>query len=562
MRKMHYFLRLFFIGVVLFLFAFCKKEELPRIITDEVTEISTNSAKGKGIIIDPGTSPISISGLCWSKDLDPTIDDFKTSDGPNTGFFHSTLTQLEGGTKYYVKAYAISNVGIAYGNVTFFTTLGEKPAVITEVATDVLTMSAQLNASVNPNFLETTVSFEFGITTTYGNEIAVNPNIVTGNSEVKVSAKISGLIPNTTYHYRIKAQNSLGIVYGDDKTFITRNGDVPSAITITASDVTQNSAIIHALINPNSFYTTVSFEYGTSTDYGLTISGLPNTINADTVPVNISAKITGLNSGTFYHFRIKAENSLGSAYGTDLSFPTLGFKNTTGSFIDARDGTNYKIIKIGSQWWMAENLAYLPIVAPPIDGSDSKPYYYVYGYNGNNVANAKASDNYKIYGVLYNWTAAMNGASDSNAIPSGVKGVCPDGWHLPSSNEWRVLQDYLIGNCFNYDGSLSSMNIAKSIASDYNWNTSTVVGSVGNNDYPEYRNLSGFTGLLCGNRYRDGNFSVNGFSGMWWTTSIYEQFGDNRPYAIFLNYASVNISIMAHNEKQNGFSIRCIKNEN
>ncbi|TSA38766.1 MAG: T9SS C-terminal target domain-containing protein [Porphyromonadaceae bacterium] len=107
------------------------------------------------------------------------------------------------------------------------------------------------------------------------------------------------------------------------------------------------------------------------------------------------------------------------------------------------DGKNYPIVKIGYQTWMAENLAYLPSVSPITVGSIFTPYFYVYDYYGSNTAEAKSLPKYTTYGVLYNWLAAMDGDSSSTAVPSGVQGICPSGWHLPSDDEWTNLTDYL-----------------------------------------------------------------------------------------------------------------------
>ncbi|MCP4002072.1 MAG: hypothetical protein GY727_14280, partial [Gammaproteobacteria bacterium] len=92
---------------------------------------------------------------------------------------------------------------------------------------------------------------------------------------------------------------------------------------------------------------------------------------------------------------------------------------------DNRDSNTYQTVEIGGQCWMAENLAYLPSVNPPDQGSTTSPYYYVYGYDSTDVSEAKTEPNYQTYGVLYNWPAAMAGAASSNTVPSGVQGICP-----------------------------------------------------------------------------------------------------------------------------------------
>ncbi|NLB63985.1 MAG: hypothetical protein GX801_07760 [Fibrobacter sp.] len=95
-----------------------------------------------------------------------------------------------------------------------------------------------------------------------------------------------------------------------------------------------------------------------------------------------------------------------------------------GTFEDERDSNVYKTVQIGNQTWMAENLRYLPSLNGTED-SEEDAKYYVYGYEGSDVDNAKNTDNYKTYGVLYNFVAA--------------KVACPAGWHLPSNTEWNAL---------------------------------------------------------------------------------------------------------------------------
>lgn len=99
------------------------------------------------------------------------------------------------------------------------------------------------------------------------------------------------------------------------------------------------------------------------------------------------------------------------------------------TFMDPRDGNVYKIVRIGSQVWMAENLKYLPEVSAANSLPSMGIRYYVYGYIGTDVEEAKATENYNTYGAMYNWNAAI--------------GACPPGWHLPSDNEWKMLESFI-----------------------------------------------------------------------------------------------------------------------
>lgn len=123
-----------------------------------------------------------------------------------------------------------------------------------------------------------------------------------------------------------------------------------------------------------------------------------------------------------------------------VRFTILGqFRTVT----DSRDGKSYATVKIGEQEWFAENLAYLPVVNLPSDNSDSEPRYYVYGYDGEDVAAAKETENYKNLGVLYNWTAAGGDKELGIDEVSTLQGPCPDGWHVPSLTEWEILFQYV-----------------------------------------------------------------------------------------------------------------------
>jgi uncharacterized protein (TIGR02145 family) len=225
------------------------------------------------------------------------------------------------------------------------------------------------------------------------------------------------------------------------------------------------------------------------------------------------------------------------------------------TFTDSRDGKVYKTVTIGEQVWMTENLAYLPSVVGPGKGSNSTAYYYVYGYDGTDVDAAKATSNYTTYGVLYNWPAAMSGAASSSADPSGVQGICPTGWHLPSGAEWTQLEEYLIANGYNYDGTTTGNKIAKSMANYSGWNTSTVTGAIGNTDYPEYWNKSGFSALPGGYRHFNGTFGYLGTIGYWWSSTE-----GNSNHAWNRNLGGNNSNVYrGSTNKEGGLSVRCLR---
>ena len=110
----------------------------------------------------------------------------------------------------------------------------------------------------------------------------------------------------------------------------------------------------------------------------------------------------------------------------------------TDTIVDPRDGKVYNIVKIGNQWWMAENLnaikysdgTAIPLVEDTAAWNNLTEIDKAYCYYDNDVSNGD------IYGALYTWVAAMNGAVSSDANPSGVQGICPAGWHMPSDEEW------------------------------------------------------------------------------------------------------------------------------
>lgn len=221
------------------------------------------------------------------------------------------------------------------------------------------------------------------------------------------------------------------------------------------------------------------------------------------------------------------------------------------SFIDLRDSNIYSVAQLGDQCWMAENLAYLPLVYHPNNESDSFPVYYVHGYYGYDVNAAKATFNYKNYGVLYNWPAAMNGDSSSYMNPSGRQGVCPLGWHLPSDDEWKELEMYLGMSQTDADDIGNRGEQASVMAGQLMlWDIQSCLLCVDS--------AFGFSGLdLIAGGYRawDGEFYSLGSLGYLWTTSMY-------PNKSIWNRGlhKVQLSVKRNvGYRDYGYSVRCVR---
>ncbi|HPS74661.1 MAG TPA: T9SS type A sorting domain-containing protein [Bacteroidales bacterium] len=192
------------------------------------------------------------------------------------------------------------------------------PDVVTMAATGVGMATATMNGSVNANNNTTTVTFEYGLTSAYGTTVPGVPATVTGNSVTPVSAALNGLLPNTTYHYRVNGTYASGTVHGNDTSFTTTAGP-PVVTTLTATSITSTSATLHGTVNATGATTTVTFEYGTTTSYGTTVNGISPSVTGN-IDTPDSALITGLTPNTTYHYRIVGTNSVNTDYGDDMTF--------------------------------------------------------------------------------------------------------------------------------------------------------------------------------------------------------------------------------------------------
>lgn len=178
----------------------------------------------------------------------------------------------------------------------------------------------------------------------------------------------------------------------------------------------------------------------------------------------------------------------------------------TGTVTDA-DGNVYRTVKIGNQEWMAENLrttkyndgTSIPLVTDSAAWVNLTTAGYCF-YN-----NCVNPDTNKKWGALYNWYTINTGK------------LAPSGWHVPSDSEWNFLQNYLISNGYNYEGTTTENYNAIAMAATTDWVTFDTIGAPGRDQ--SKNNSSGFSALPAGHRSEDGTFEGKGYNAHWWCTT-------------------------------------------
>jgi uncharacterized protein (TIGR02145 family) len=208
----------------------------------------------------------------------------------------------------------------------------------------------------------------------------------------------------------------------------------------------------------------------------------------------------------------------------------IGLSGLNGQTVRDIDGNVYQTVKIGTQFWMVENLKTTKYHNGDSIGTTSPATFDISGgitpkfqwaYDG-------IESNAETYGRLYTWYAA----TDS-------RNICPTGWHVPSDDEWSTLTKYLAG---------------ESVAGGKLKETGTTHWK---NPNKGANNESGFTALAGGYRYGNGTFFDIGGTGNWWSST--EASRDNAFCYTIYNYL---ISVYRHSgKKTNDLSVRCVRDE-
>ena len=414
--------------------------------------------------------------------------------------------------------------------------------VVTNTVSNITTTSATCGGSViddgGANVTERGICWS-----TVQSPTVNDSRLTSGNGMGSFSATLTGLSSGTTYYVRAYAINSLGTVYGNEVTFTAETPtidpvvNVPTVTTLTVSNITSESATLSGNVTDDGNATVTERGVCWSTSHNPTVAG--NHTVSGTGMGSFMTSVAGLNAGTTYYVRAYAVNSEGTAYGNEVSFTTLaptgdGQPCPDMATMTDYDGNVYNTVKIGEQCWMKENL---------------RTSHYA---NGAEVSDRRmpAGDpaNVAAYGYLYNWSEVMNGATATNANPSGVQGICPAGWHLPSAAEWSQLTDYLSGVSAYGCGNMVNAT-AKSLASEIGWAISYVGCAVGSD--PSQNNLTGFSAMPAGTS----SYSDFGHVAYFWSAT--SQGGSNAKN--FALYSNQETPYQQDEYTGTGMSVRCVR---
>ena len=292
--------------------------QAPSVATAAASGIGSTSATLNGNLGDMGTAASVAVYFQWG----PTVDYGYTTPSKamdDTGSMSYAVSGLAPETTYHFRAVAEGDGSDNGADRTFITQAlpDEVPAVTTRAASAIGTTSATLNLNLAGlgSAASVQVYFEWGLTMDYGN--TTTPRTVRGTGSS--SYALSGLLPETTYHFRARAEGD-GTVQGEDLSFTTSGAPAapPAVATVAAGDIGTTSATLNLELTAlgSAAAVQVSFEWGLTTDYGQTSPG-----QAMEGTGSLSQPISGLAAASTYHFRAVAVGD-GTAYGGDLAFTT------------------------------------------------------------------------------------------------------------------------------------------------------------------------------------------------------------------------------------------------
>lgn len=554
------------------------------VTTNSVKNV-TNTTAEVSVSVDAGDDIVS-RGVCWSLSPEPTITDFHLTQSGGAGTFSCYLSSLTVGTTYYVRGYAINSSGVVYGNELTFTTTNISFICGVDKVTDFDKYSYKTVKIGNQCWMRENLSsghYSDGVLIDMGNTAGDRPfRYYPGDNDMNLPAygylynwsavmrdavssdgnsRVQGVCPNG-WHVPSNAELQQMLDYVKSVPEYWCNGDSNNIMKVLADKILW--APNDAMFEIDTCAVGHNLATNNATGLSLRPAGLFYSTHCRNMETHgyIWTSTAGETKGNACYLYVSNQSSTAEIYENSsqmgLSVRCVyneSVANDSSSFVCEKtmtkdfDGNEYGSIRVGNQCWMKENVRsehYLD--GTPIAKGTEMMEDTTYRYFPDNDSSKVAT-----FGYLYNWKAAMNGAKATEANPSGVQGVCPEGWHVPSDAEWSMMMNYL-GKQSKFTCDNDASNIAKALAATTGWKESANEEQKCNVGYDlASNNVSGFTALPAGAYAKNAATGFGEKSCFWSATA-------NGNYVNF-NELNYNASYVTHDydKKEVGYSVRCVR---